>query len=430
MLILHDVLWPYGRRDLYYAPEQIPEEFRQPYDRRGMMPGRTDLMARGGMNHTLDNALAEGGPRNGVMTGLDDFLAEHDQAYRRIVLPIYFGLAIVVEQRVLDEHPALRAKLDEIESETGKQALLELSEKIRIDAAVFEHNFLRVRDEQLAEVRDRYLALLRGALLDEHYLENELRIEHLLERMQAGEPVHLEHLRAPESHLRKDLVRLRAARRGGQEADGEDVTAYFPFTAMGAVALEHLHQSLTAIHEDGIAGDLVECGTGRGGGGVYLRGYLEAHAISTGTVWVADRFRSAPTDRARRTLADGGIEDLLPDLNQVRDAFARFELLDDRVRFLQGPYRDTLGEAAIESIALLRVGAGLGDDVREVLEALYDRVAVGGFVIVEDGSRDATAATVEAFRRAARSRRAAHARRLVGPRLAQGGRGTGRGRAA
>ena len=27
VLVLHDVGWPYGRRDLYYAPEQIPEEY-------------------------------------------------------------------------------------------------------------------------------------------------------------------------------------------------------------------------------------------------------------------------------------------------------------------------------------------------------------------------------------------------------------------
>ena len=39
VLILHDVLWPYGRRDLYYAPERIPEEFRQPYAQKGMRPG-------------------------------------------------------------------------------------------------------------------------------------------------------------------------------------------------------------------------------------------------------------------------------------------------------------------------------------------------------------------------------------------------------
>src|SRR5262249_17524595 len=38
VMILHDVLWPYGRRDLYYAPEQIPTKFRQPYAQQGMGP--------------------------------------------------------------------------------------------------------------------------------------------------------------------------------------------------------------------------------------------------------------------------------------------------------------------------------------------------------------------------------------------------------
>ena len=400
LLILHDVLWPYGHRDLYYDPSQIPEEFRQPYDRRGMMPGRADLMTAGGMNYTLHNALREGGPRNGVMTALDDFVAEHDEPLRRLVIPIYFGLAIVVEERMLDEHPALRDRLDAIESEAGKEALLRLSEQIRIDATVFEHNILRVRDEQLSESRDRFLALLRAALLDEHYLENELRIEHVLDRMQQGQAVHLEHLRAPESHLRKDLIRLRSARRGGQRPGGDEITAYFPYTAMGAIAMDQLHQALTTLHDEGVGGDLVDCGVGRGGGGVYLRGFLEAHAVPTTTVWVADPFRSSPEDRPRRPLAEGGIEDLLPDLNQVRDAFARFDLLDDRVRFLQGRYGDTLPDAGIDSIALLRIGAGLGGEVRVILDALYDRVVTAGFVIVEDGAEPETAAVVDAFRAA------------------------------
>ena len=44
VLLMHDVGWPYGRRDLYYAPERIPEQFRQPYDQRGMRPHRKQLL--------------------------------------------------------------------------------------------------------------------------------------------------------------------------------------------------------------------------------------------------------------------------------------------------------------------------------------------------------------------------------------------------
>ena len=45
---LHDVGWPYGRRDLYYAPERIPEEFRQPYARGGIVPGRASCATTAG----------------------------------------------------------------------------------------------------------------------------------------------------------------------------------------------------------------------------------------------------------------------------------------------------------------------------------------------------------------------------------------------
>ena len=48
VLILHDVCWPYGRRDLYYDPAEIPAEFRQPYARRGMRPGARSCCSAAG----------------------------------------------------------------------------------------------------------------------------------------------------------------------------------------------------------------------------------------------------------------------------------------------------------------------------------------------------------------------------------------------
>src|SRR2546430_4006107 len=51
LLIMHDVCWPYGRRDLYYAPERIPEEFRKKYAQRGMKMDKPGLvLAGGGLN--------------------------------------------------------------------------------------------------------------------------------------------------------------------------------------------------------------------------------------------------------------------------------------------------------------------------------------------------------------------------------------------
>ncbi len=279
LLILHDVCWPYGRRDLYYNPSEIPEEFRQPHARRGMGPKRKKLLPTGGMNTTLENAEMEGGPRNGVMTALEDFVAEHDRALRVLVIPIYFGLAIVAEERLLDERPELRALLDGFESEEGKQRLLELSERIRLNSAMFEQGMLSVRDNQLARSHDRHLALLRAALLDQHYLENEVRIEYLLGRARDQLPVSGDLLRAPQSFLRKEFQRLEQAREFGQTPDDPDPTAYFPYTTMGAVKLRHLDDVLRTIHDEKIPGDLVECEPGRGGAAVYMRGFLEANEI-------------------------------------------------------------------------------------------------------------------------------------------------------
>ncbi len=105
-----------------------------------------------------------------------------------------------------------------------------------------------------------------------------------------------------------------------------------------------------------------------------------------------------PEDTTPAPLAADGVKDLLADLNQVRDAFARFDVLDERVRFLQGGYEATLADAPIEAVALLRIGAGAGIDAGVTLDQLYDRVVEGGFVVVEDASAPECREAIDDFR--------------------------------
>jgi Methyltransferase domain len=95
ILLFHDVAWPYGRRDMYYEPEAIPAEHRHPYAYRAILPGRNEL-GEDGVNGGLANALNEGGPRNGVLTAIEDFLAETRIAADFRILPFYHGLGILV----------------------------------------------------------------------------------------------------------------------------------------------------------------------------------------------------------------------------------------------------------------------------------------------------------------------------------------------
>jgi cephalosporin hydroxylase len=393
VLVMHDVGWPYGRRDLYYAPERIPEEFRQPYDQRGMRPDREQLLPRGGgLNPTMNNAITEGGKRNGVMTALDDFTAEYDRPLRRVVLPIYFGLAIVAEEAQLRENPELAAVTSRLEGSESKQELLELAESVRLHAMIFQHNVFYHREGLLERAATRYLNLLKSALLDEHYLENEVRLEYLADCIEHNRTPDPTKLRDPVRQMKHETHRLENSRRAGALPEREG-SSLLPYTDMGRIRLEALEKCLDKARVSGAEGHLVDCGTGRGGASIFMRGYLDAHELGDRHVWVADTFRVTEHGAA-------GLLDLSADLNIVRDGFRRFDLLDDRVHFLQGPYRETLPRAEIDEIALLWIGGGLGDSSRDVLDALYGKVAAGGVIVVDGYAAEACQRAVDAFRAA------------------------------
>jgi hypothetical protein len=94
-IFLHDVCWPYGRRDLYYQPDTIPADFRHPYAFRGIVHGQSRLGGADGYNADLANAETEGGPRNGVLTAIEDFLTLHAKQYRFFPVKTECGLGVL-----------------------------------------------------------------------------------------------------------------------------------------------------------------------------------------------------------------------------------------------------------------------------------------------------------------------------------------------
>ena len=91
-IFLHDVDWPYGRRDLYYQPDSIPAEYRHPFAQKGMIRGQSALAEVGGLNSAYMNALVEGGPKNGVLTAIEDFLSQQRRDYRFFGIHYQYGL--------------------------------------------------------------------------------------------------------------------------------------------------------------------------------------------------------------------------------------------------------------------------------------------------------------------------------------------------
>jgi SAM-dependent methyltransferase len=96
LLLFHDVCWPHARRDDYYSPELIPEEHRHPTVQGGhLFPGEPGVRS-GGLLFRWP-AAREGGPRNGVLTAVEDFVGARD-GLRLAIVPAFFGLGVVWDQ--------------------------------------------------------------------------------------------------------------------------------------------------------------------------------------------------------------------------------------------------------------------------------------------------------------------------------------------
>jgi cephalosporin hydroxylase/predicted O-methyltransferase YrrM len=397
--ILHDVAWPYGRRDLYYDPSNIPEEHRQPWQRRGMRLGQERLVAgAGGMNAALANAEVEGGPRNGVMTGVDDFITEHDQPLRLVFLPIYFGLAILVEERRLTDQPELAAVLDHLESREGKDRLLELGEAIRLEAAIWDQALTNVREERISGLTTRYLDSVKRAIVNDHHVEDEVRIHHLRTTVARGGGENPGLLRDPLRYAADDVRRVQLQRQTGEPAPSgtddrseraeDEGIARQGFATAGRVGLDHLQERLDAVWSPQERGDFAVCGVGFGGPSVFLAAYLQARdfdhrPLHRRKLWIVDRFRY---DEGRA------------DLNQIREALDRFDVLDNQVRFLQGDPLATLPDIEADRLLVVYVGPGLGADVAPVLDQLYPKLVPGGAIVFEDALEPETAAAIATYR--------------------------------
>ena len=101
MIFFHDVEWPYGRRDMYCQPGTIPGQYRHPYARGGTVRGRSELSADSGLDDGLWKATHEGGPRNGVLTAVEDFWREHRRQYQFALLRREAGLGAIHYRRDL-----------------------------------------------------------------------------------------------------------------------------------------------------------------------------------------------------------------------------------------------------------------------------------------------------------------------------------------
>ena len=159
-------------------------------------------------------------------------------------------------------------------------------------------------------------------------------------------------------------------------------------TAIGLHRLDNIQRCMEMLLADGIPGDFIETGVWRGGATILMRGVLKAHGIEDRKVWVADSFKGLPVPDTQRYPLDKGWTSwtgkMAVSVEEVQKNFARYDLLNDQVRFLPGWFRDTLPTAPIGPLALIRLDGDLYESTMDALTHLYPKLSPGGYLIVDD----------------------------------------------
>jgi uncharacterized coiled-coil DUF342 family protein len=161
------------------------------------------------------------------------------------------------------------------------------------------------------------------------------------------------------------------------------------FSMIGAARMRNFRTSVERVILSNVPGDIVETGVWRGGASILARAVLAAYGVTDRKVILADSFEGLPPPDKEHYPADADsnfheFPELAVSLEQVRNNFEKFGLLDDQVVFLKGWFKDTMAHVPAQQIAVLRLDGDMYESTIDPLTHLFDRVSAGGWIIVDD----------------------------------------------
>jgi Methyltransferase domain len=177
LVLVHDVGWPLGRRDSYHDPDRVPAEHRQPLAEHAfLVPGESGVANRG--LYYACTAAEEGGPGNGVLTAVEDFLEDRPELELAIV-PLFFGLGVVWHR----ERP-WAARVAEALAPWNRNPVLARVEEKRIEHLVAQFRSLQEIDAMRSD--DYELQFLLSTMLQSKAFAVAERVSRL---RQGGRPM-------------------------------------------------------------------------------------------------------------------------------------------------------------------------------------------------------------------------------------------------
>ena len=85
-------------------------------------------------------------------------------------------------------------------------------------------------------------------------------------------------------------------------------------------------------------------------------------------------------------------------MENVKANFKKYDLLDDNVRFVKGYFKNTLSDLPVDRFSLLRLDGDLYESTQDSLTALYHKLSLRGFVIIDDYGLPPCRSAVHDFR--------------------------------
>jgi Methyltransferase domain len=211
LLVLHDVCWPHGRRDTYWSPDATPPEHRHEMVEGGRLAPWDTGLVREGIPFKW-TATREGGPRNGVLTALEDFAAARPGT-RLAIIPAFFGVGVA-----WSEGAAWAEAVESLVGPWDRHPVLARLEANRVRHLVSEHaRHVQLHDihVELERLRTRIGTLEKHAAIYEQLLRS---MEHSRTLRLAGLLSRLRHPRRP-ARWRQAIGQALAASREEPAAD-------------------------------------------------------------------------------------------------------------------------------------------------------------------------------------------------------------------
>jgi O-methyltransferase len=160
-------------------------------------------------------------------------------------------------------------------------------------------------------------------------------------------------------------------------------------TMIGIKRLNNLHDSLDYVRKNKIKGDFIETGVWRGGASIFMKYYNDIYDMNR-KVFVCDSFEGLPVPDLAKYPNDAGdmhhtFDFLKVSLDEVKQNFKMYNVLDDNVIFLKGWFNETLkNNNEIKELSILRFDGDMYGSTIDVLSNLYHKLTKNGVIIIDD----------------------------------------------